>query len=635
VGEGAVTEAVIVAGGKGTRLKHISGAIPKPMVPVGGKPVLEHQFELLRRSGVTEVHVLTGYLGHVIEGHFGTGERFGVTIRYLRETAPLGTAGCLATLAHRFKEPFVLLYGDLMLDMAIGDFLAFHLERKAAATLAVHPNDHPHDSDLVVLAEDSRIMRFLPKEREPGWYANCVSAAAYILSPAVFHYIPVDRASDFVKDVFPVMLGAGEALYGYKTSEYIKDMGTPERYRQVNRDYESGKIARMSRAHLRPAVFIDRDGTLVEEVHLLHRPEELRLFPFSAGAVKRINASGCLAFLATNQPVVARGLCGIEQLNEIHRKLETLLGEQGSYLDDIYFCPHHPDRGYPDENPLFKIECECRKPNTGMIQRAAREYPIECAASWMIGDRTADVQTGIAAGLMTIMVRTGSGGKDGRFDVRPDFTFDTLDDATAFIFEDRPRILAEIAPMVREVKFDPGRAPLVIAVGGQSRSGKSTLVSLLAQALRQAGISVRVLSLDNWLVDARHRTEGMSVRERFRYPDIESDIDRLLAGERVVVKHYDACSRTVGGGLNCCLDGASCLIVDGVPALDIAGLRKVASIRIFAETPEETRRNRFFAFYRWKDIPEPDIEALYLRRLQDEVPIIEASRSHAHRVVRS
>ena len=493
--------AAIVAGGKGTRLKDVSGEIPKPMVPVGGKPVLQHQVELLARWGAREVHILTGYLGHVIEQHFGDGSRFGLSIRYHREAKPLGTAGCVAALAGLIDEPFVLLYGDIVLDMNLADFAAFHRDKGSAATLAVHPNDHPQDSDLVVMAEGRRITGFIPKDQKPCWYANCVSAAVYVLSPAVFPYIPAERPSDFVKDVFPAMLAAGEPLYGYRTSEYIKDMGTTERFEKVRRDLAGGRVARFARPNRRPAIFLDRDGTLVEEVDLLHRVEDLKPFPFSARAVRAVNGSDFLCFVVTNQPVVARNLCSMEEVREVHRKLETLLGKDGAYLDDIYVCPHHPDRGYPEENPLYKIDCSCRKPKTGMIEAAARDYPVDLSESWIIGDRTMDIQMGVNAGLATVLVRTGMGGRDGRFDVSPDFTFDALDEAVAFIVERRPALLEALAPVVKSA-VGADTFPFVITLGGQARSGKSTLARLLSLALGKRGIPTRIVSLDNWLVGA-------------------------------------------------------------------------------------------------------------------------------------
>jgi histidinol-phosphate phosphatase family protein len=116
----------------------------------------------------------------------------------------------------------------------------------------------------------------------------------------------------------------------------------------------------------------------VEEVDFLHCADDLKPFPFTPRAIKTINGSDFLSFVVTNQPVVARNLCSIEDVREVHRKLETLLGEEGAYVDGIYFCPRHPDRGYPEENPLFKIDCRCRKPKTGMIEAAGRDYPSIC-----------------------------------------------------------------------------------------------------------------------------------------------------------------------------------------------------------------------------------------------------------------
>jgi len=244
-----------------------------------------------------------------------------------------------------------------------------------------------------------------------------------------------------------------------------------------------------------------------------------------------------------------------------------------------------------------------------------------------------DIQTGVNAGLATILVRTGMGGKDGRYDARPDFTFDTLDEAVTFVVEKRPQLLSAIAPVLEHVQARTGGTPAVIAVGGQARSGKSTLVALLARTLEKRGVATRVLSLDNWLVSAPERTEEMTVRERYRYGAIERDIGRLLAGETIAVGRYDAYRRSTDPGGAFSLDGARCLIIEGVAALDVAGLREASSCRLFVDSPEALRRERFFAFYRWKDVPEREIEALYRKRLRDEVPVIEASREHAQIVV--
>ena len=152
----------------------------------------------------------------------------------------------------------------------------------------------------------------------------------------------------------------------------------------------------------------------------MYQDEDFVLEECVIEAIRKINESGWLGIVVTNQPVVARGLCNIEDVERIHNKLTTLLGNKGVFLDDIFYCPHHPDKGYPEENPLFKIPCECRKPNTGMIQEAAKRYNIDLTQSWIVGDTTVDIQTGKNAGIKTALVLTGEAGKDNRYPVQPD-----------------------------------------------------------------------------------------------------------------------------------------------------------------------------------------------------------------------
>ncbi len=180
-------------------------------------------------------------------------------------------------------------------------------------------------------------------------------------------------------------------------------------------------------------MFLDRDGTLNEEVNRVTRPEVLELLPGAAAAVKRFNRAGWLVAVITNQPVVARGECSEQELWQIHNRLETLLGREGAFVDRIYYCPHHPDRGFAGELPEYKIACDCRKPGTGMIEQALKELPIDRAASWFIGDTTVDVQTAANAGLRSILLATGHGGRDGRFVVWPDAALPDLSAAADFL----------------------------------------------------------------------------------------------------------------------------------------------------------------------------------------------------------
>ena len=399
---------VIIAGGKGTRIASIASDVPKPMIPIAGKPVVEYQVELAKRYGFKDILFITGHLGDVIENYFGDGSKWGVNIDYFRESEPLGTAGALRLVQDRLTDEFWVFYGDTVMDFDMTAMLEYHHSKGADATLFLHPNDHPFDSDLVEVGEDGYVTGFLPKPHEGKDHRNLVNAALYILNKKCIRHIPAGKA-DFGKNIFPQMLSEEEKISGYISPEYIKDMGTPDRWEAVGNDILSGKVARLNKANMRPCVFLDRDGTINKEVNLLSDPSQMELLPGAAEAIRMINKSGYLAIVVTNQPQIARNLCNFADLRRIHDRLETLLGEKGAYLDAIYFCPHHPDKGYPEERPEYKIECSCRKPKPGMLLKAAEDFNIDLSASYMIGDSPRDVGAGEAAGVKkAVLIETNA-----------------------------------------------------------------------------------------------------------------------------------------------------------------------------------------------------------------------------------
>jgi mannose-1-phosphate guanylyltransferase / phosphomannomutase len=432
-------QVVILAGGQGTRMGELTRSVPKPMVPLAGRPILEHQVALARRYGFTDLVFLTGHLGEVIERHFGDGADWGVSVRYYREQTPLGTAGALKAVEDWLQGPLLVFYGDTVLDVDLQCLADFHLQRRPLATLVVHPNSHPYDSDLVALDAQQRIVGFHAKPHAPDrCYPNCANAALYAMSPELLEFVPRGRFADLGREVFPMLVEQGRTLLGYRTPEYIKDVGTVPRLRQVEQDVLSGKVARLNRRHPRRAIFLDRDGVLNPDCEPAVTAETLRLLPGVAQAVRRINESEFLAVVVTNQPAVAKGWLSVADLEAVHAKLETLLGAEHAYLDRIYYCPHHPDKGFAGEVPEYKIGCTCRKPDPGMLLAAAADLHIDLAGSWMIGDRTVDLEAGRRAGCRTALVRTGLGGSDGRFDCRPDAVFADLDEATRHVLQLQP-----------------------------------------------------------------------------------------------------------------------------------------------------------------------------------------------------
>ncbi len=424
--------AVIMAGGKGTRLASINADIPKPMFPVLGKPILEYQIDSLKKSGITDITLIVGHLKEAVTDYFRGGTGFGVNISYIEEKEPLGTAGALFYLKDE-PDDFILVFGDLILDMDFNRFMAFHKAHDAKITLYGHSNSHPFDSDVIIVDDNSRVTGILSKKLErKGWYHNFVNAGVYCVNPGALDGIAAPEKIDLEKTLIAGLIEEGR-VFAYKSTEYVKDMGTPDRLAAVSADVQAGVVSGKCLKQKQKAIFLDRDGTINEYVGLLKDIDNFKLLPGVAEAVREINTSTYLAIVATNQPVIARGDVSFEQLNEIHMKMETLLGNEGAYLDDVFFCPHHPDKGFEGEIPELKIHCGCRKPNIGMLSQAAERYNIDLSQSWYIGDTTMDIQTGRNAGMKTILVKTGEAGRDKKFDAVPDYVAENLYDAVMHI----------------------------------------------------------------------------------------------------------------------------------------------------------------------------------------------------------
>ena len=394
---------VIMAGGRGTRIAEVNSEVPKPMIPIMGKPILEYEIECLKQQGYKDIILVIGYLGQVVQDYFGDGAKFGVSIEYVVEESPLGTAGALYLLKDKIKEDFLLLNGDIIFDVDFARFYEAHKAQGGIATILTHPNNHPYDSGIIVADQNGKVLNWLHKEDERLWYQNRVNAGLHMLSPKVFDRFSELKKTDLDRDILKPLIAEGE-LYVYDSPEYIKDMGTPDRFYAVIEDIKTGKVKSKNLSNKQKAIFLDRDGTINEYVGFLRNIEEFNLIDGVAEAIKRINQSGYLAIVVSNQPVIARGEVTLEELQEIHNKMETLLGQEGAYIDGLYYCPHHPDKGFEGERKEYKIECSCRKPKPGMLLEAAKKFNIDISQSYMIGDGKNDVEAGQAAGCKVATV---------------------------------------------------------------------------------------------------------------------------------------------------------------------------------------------------------------------------------------
>lgn len=422
-----------MAGGRGTRISELFPDIPKPLIPIEGVPVLEREIISLRDQGFKDIIMTVSHMGDKIMNHFGDGSKLGVEIQYYNEITPLGNAGALFKLREQLgDEPFLLLNADAIFDVDFNRMVKFHHAHGGLVTLFTHPNNHPYDSGLIVANNDMSVQSWLAKEDvRPIYYKNRVNAGLHVIDPKVLDMVTVDIDKigtldeqsgktikiDLDRQLLKPLAGTGK-MFCYDSPEYVKDMGTPERFSQVEEDFKAGRVSAKNLSNKQKAIFLDRDGTINKYVGFLRNINDFVLIDGVAEAIKEINTSGYLAVIVTNQPVIARGEVTYEELNEIHNKMETLLGKQGAYLDAIYYCPHHPDSGFDGEVKELKFDCDCRKPKPGLLLKAAEELNIDLSQSWMIGDSKNDIMAGKNAGCKTALI--------GNEDYKQDITVDSL-----------------------------------------------------------------------------------------------------------------------------------------------------------------------------------------------------------------
>lgn len=425
---------VIMAGGKGTRITSVVSDIPKPMIKIAGKPVLEHEINCLKEQGFTDLIITVAHMSEQIINYFGDGSKFGVTIEYYLEKHPLGNAGALFKLRNRLAEDFLLLNADAVFDVDFNRLVDYHKKKGGLVTLFTHSNSHPYDSGLLITDAEGCVKQWLTKEDvRPQWYRNCVNGGLHVINPAVLDMTGIDASLvgtevngktfkvDLDRQVLKPLCGTGK-MFCYDSPEYVKDMGTPDRYVEVCKDFERGTVHKKNLREKQKAVFLDRDGTINKYVGFLRNIDDFELIPGVVEAIRKINLSGHLAIVVTNQPVIARGEITFAALQEIHNKMETLLGQQGAFIDKIYFCPHHPHKGYKGEIPKLKKICDCRKPKPGMILQAVKDLNIDLNQSWMVGDGENDIKAGKSAGCKTVLIGKSNYGQDMTVNCLKEFT---------------------------------------------------------------------------------------------------------------------------------------------------------------------------------------------------------------------
>ncbi len=623
-------QAVILAGGKGTRLRSVLGDLPKPLADVGGIPLLGHQLRLLLDHGFTEAVLLVSHGADHIRDWLSGPQRPPIGVRLVDDGTPRGTAGAVLAALPGLAPDFAVLYGDTMLNVDLSRFWRWHeADPSAAASLFLHPNDHPQDSDLVEQDSQGTILRFHPYPHPPGaWLPNLVNAALYIIRrDSLAAWRDAAPPLDFGKDLFPTMLESGARLRGYASPEYIKDAGTPSRLDRVRIGYASGAVARAALSEPQRAVLVDRDGTLNRDVGHLRRAEDLEVFSFAGPALRRLNEAEWRSVVITNQPVLARGEADENELRRIHARLDSELARDHAYLDRLYYCPHHPDRGFPGEVAALKIACDCRKPEPGLILRAAADLNLDLRESWFIGDSTADLGAAEAAGVSSILVETGSGGLDDRYPFEPGFTRRDFADAVQFILVDYPRIAAASEGVLAEMR--PGEDWFL---GGLARSGKSTLAAALSRELRRRGQAAVVINLDRWVKPEAEREP--TVFGRFDMPAL-ADVAGRVARRAFSPVQLDLpaysrrLKRTLPARRSLNVPADAIVLWEGVVALELARRVGGSTRTIHVDTDESRRQLRFHHYDARRGIGADDSRIAWQARDGDEHPLLQAMATSA------
>lgn len=403
-------KALILAGGKGTRLVGITNnEFPKPMAKIAGKMILEWAIEHLRDEGIKDIVISVGFMADKIVNYFEDGSRYGVHIEYIVEQFPLGSGGALYYMKGKVKGDFIVCSGDTIFDIDLKRMHKYHQKKKALATLFTHPNLHPYDSDLIIVDRYNKVIGIDRKGQERNYYYhNNVNAGFFIMNEKVLDYLDEPKSFNMEHDFIASLVEKKERVYAYRSSEYIKDVGTVDRFKMVEQEILKGMVSKRKLTYPQKAIFLDRDGTLNVYKGFINKVEDIELLPGVIDAIKKINKSGYLAIVVSNQPIIARGEASFATVEDMFAKIETLLGKEGAYIDDYYYCPHHPEKGFKGEVKRLKKDCDCRKPKIGLLIKAQNKYAIDLQSSYMIGDSILDYQMAKNASMPCYLVETGA-----------------------------------------------------------------------------------------------------------------------------------------------------------------------------------------------------------------------------------
>jgi len=385
-----LTQAVILAGGMGTRLGALTLETPKPLLPIGGQPFLDYVVWNLRRFGINRLLFSVGYLSESIIEHFGDGQRFGVTIDYAVEPRPMGTGGALKLATDRLDQEFLVVNGDTLFDV---NYLDLTLSLKTHGSLAGIAMRHITNTGRygAVNVVDGLIQDFSEKSKGgPG----LINGGVYVMRREALERLP-DGPCSLEKNLFPG-LAFERQLAGRAYSGFFIDIGLPATLHEGDRLIPQWKKKR--------AVLLDRDGVINVDYGYVHDQEKFVWIEGARDAIKWLNDNGYLAIVITNQAGIARGYFSEDEFLSFTSWINNELRMSGAHIDATYFCPHHPTEGIGD----YRKACGCRKPGSDLIQDAITEWDLDVQHSILIGDKESDLIAGRNVGIQSVLFNQGN-----------------------------------------------------------------------------------------------------------------------------------------------------------------------------------------------------------------------------------
>lgn len=375
------TQAVILAGGRGERLRPWTDIQPKPMIEIHGKPFLEYQLELLRAQGIERVVLLLGYLPEIVQDYFGDGGRLGLRLDYSVTPIDDNTGRRLKRAQARLDDCFLLLYCDNYWPMRLDKMWEHYVRTGARALLTVYANHDGYTKDTLKVDADGMVTNYDKSHLTPGLKGTEISYGIFRKEQVA--ELPEENVS-FEEALYP-RLALERQLAGFVTQHRYYSVGSAQRM-----PLTESFLAR------RPAIILDRDGVLNRKAspgEYVRSWDEFVWLPGAKEALQKLRSAGYRVIVVSNQAGIARGAMTESDLLEIHRHMVREINLSRGHIDAIYYCPHHWDDG-----------CECRKPKPGMLFQAQHEFNLDLSRTPFVGDDDRDGQAADAAGCPAIVV---------------------------------------------------------------------------------------------------------------------------------------------------------------------------------------------------------------------------------------